>query len=144
MDDVFLTMSTSEGTSNTIDVGGLENEYGNKSESLLTESEDGESDEDEKKNQQFTTHSHSTHMHNVNLSSEDGLEFAELPYKRLGHASSLLDFGDLEVGKEFFTKDGFITTVKRYNINNMINFHAVKSRFKKFEAKGAILDSRCK
>ncbi|KAK5838224.1 hypothetical protein PVK06_006951 [Gossypium arboreum] len=44
-------------------------------------------------------------------SEEDGLEFAELQ-RRSGHASSSLDSGDLEVGKEFSTKDGFVAAVK--------------------------------
>ncbi|KAK5825518.1 hypothetical protein PVK06_020360 [Gossypium arboreum] len=57
-------------------------------------------------------------MHNVDLFVEDGLEFVELPHKRLGNASSSLDSGDLVVGKEFSTIDGFIVVVKRYNIKN--------------------------
>lgn len=66
-------------------------------------------------------------MHNVDLSIEDGLEYAELPHKRSGHASSLLDSRYLEVGKEFSTKYGFFAVVKQYNIKNVVNFHVVKS-----------------
>lgn len=60
-------------------------------------------------------------MHNVDLLTNDELEFEELRHRRLG-SSSLLDSCDLEVGKEFFTKDGFIATMKEYNIKNRVDF----------------------
>ncbi|KAK5846172.1 hypothetical protein PVK06_002444 [Gossypium arboreum] len=82
-------------------------------------------------------------MHNVNLSIDDGFEFVELPHRRPGHASFSLDSGDLRVGNEFSTKDGFLTIVKRYSLKNGVNFHMVKSRSKKFEAKWVMRDSRC-
>ncbi|KAK5794189.1 hypothetical protein PVK06_035400 [Gossypium arboreum] len=83
------------------------------------------------------------HMHNGDLSIKDALEFAKLPYRRLGHTSSLLDSGDLEVGKEFSSKDGFVVVGKQYNIKNWVNFHIVKSRSDKFEAKCAMEDNTC-
>ncbi|KAH1046939.1 hypothetical protein J1N35_037723 [Gossypium stocksii] len=127
-DDVLLTTSTGEGTSSTIDVGGFENEDGNefntgpvrepdadiskftlfsKLDHVATELKDGEEGEDVEEDPRFTMYSPPTHMHNVNLSIEDGLEFAEIPYRRPDNASSSLDLGDLEVGKEFSTKDDF-------------------------------------
>ncbi|KAK5845878.1 hypothetical protein PVK06_002120 [Gossypium arboreum] len=43
---------------------------------------------------------------------DDELEFAELPHIRPGHANPSLDSGDLEVGKEFFNKYGFLAELK--------------------------------
>lgn len=70
---------------------------------------------------------HLTHMHKRDLSAKGGLEFSKLPHRRLGHTSSSLDIDDLEVKKEFSSKDAFVVLVKRYNIKNKINFYIVKS-----------------
>ncbi|KAH1128624.1 hypothetical protein J1N35_000002 [Gossypium stocksii] len=54
-----------------------------KLESVPTEPEDGEWGEyKEGKNPRFIVYSPPAHMHNVDLSAEDGLEFAKLPLKR--------------------------------------------------------------
>ncbi|KAH1129485.1 hypothetical protein J1N35_000863 [Gossypium stocksii] len=97
--------------------------------------------DDEEKDPWFTLYL--PHMHNVDLSIDDGVEFAELPHRRSGQTISSLDSGDLEVGKEFSTEDGFIFIVKRYKIKNEVNFYMVKSRSDKFKVKCVIRDSRC-
>lgn len=124
-DDVLSMTCTDEGTFNTTNIGGSNNENDNESnadpirelsangskivlfsklEPVLTEpkgSEWGEAEEEEE-DSWFTAYSFPVHMHNVDLLAEDGLKFAELPHRRSGHASSLLDSGNLEAGKEFF------------------------------------------
>ncbi|KAH1098655.1 hypothetical protein J1N35_015576 [Gossypium stocksii] len=78
----------------------------------------------------------------VDLSAEDRLGFVELLHRRADYASSLLDSSDLEIGREFSFKDGFVAIVKRYNIKNGINFHVVKSRSNKFEVRYAMRDNK--
>ncbi|KAH1091452.1 hypothetical protein J1N35_018709 [Gossypium stocksii] len=59
-----------------------------------TEPEDGEGDSDEEKEDlRFTVYSPPTHMHNVDLSTNDALEFPDLPHRMRGHTSSSLDSG---------------------------------------------------
>ncbi|KAH1031326.1 hypothetical protein J1N35_043500 [Gossypium stocksii] len=137
-DDVPPTASTSDGTSNSTHVGGFENEDDSESDAVLIwepgaygsefalffeplsipiELEDSEGcedpNEDAEEDPRFRAYSPTTHIHNVDLSTEVGLEFVELPHKWSGHMSSSLDLGDLEVGKEFSTEDGFVAVVKR-------------------------------
>ncbi|KAH1129438.1 hypothetical protein J1N35_000816 [Gossypium stocksii] len=114
-DDVLPTTSTVEGTSNLGDVGGVENEKGIDFDADPIQEPDVEGPgENAKEDPRF--YSPLAHMHNVDLSVEDALEFVKLPHRRLDHASSSLDSGDLEVGKEFSSKDHFVAIVKRYNI----------------------------
>lgn len=141
-DNVLPTTSTDKVTSNPRDDGWVENKEGIESdvdlirelnfdgskialfselESVPTKPEDEGSDskgpcEDAKEDPWFKAYSPSAHMHYVDLSTEDGLEFSKLPDKSSGHASYLLDSSDLEEGKEFSFKDGFVAAVKRYNI----------------------------
>ncbi|KAH1114898.1 hypothetical protein J1N35_008276 [Gossypium stocksii] len=129
MDDVLPTMSTSERSSNKEDVGGSENEDDNESDAdpigspvpmaqklyyFLNHYDEESEDPNEnvENDPQFKTYSPPTHMHNVDLSVEDGLNFAKLPYRRLSHTSFSLDSRDLKVGKEFSTKDYFVVAVK--------------------------------
>ncbi|KAK5770834.1 hypothetical protein PVK06_046990 [Gossypium arboreum] len=128
-DDVLPMMSINEGTSNLGDV-----------ELVPTELEDDDLDgeglsKDTEKDLQFTAYSPPTYMHNVDLSAENGLEFAKLLHRRPGHASSSLDSSDLEVRKEFSSKYGFVAAMKQYNIKNGVNFNIVKSQSDKFEVK---------
>ncbi|PPR83821.1 hypothetical protein GOBAR_AA36892 [Gossypium barbadense] len=155
-DDVLPMTSTDEGTSNTADVGGVKNEEGIESDvnqiwecsvngleialcfkpkTVPTAPENrgsnGEGpDDDAEKDPRFMIDSPLAHMHNVDPSVEDQLKFAELPHRRSGHAIYSLDLGDLEVGKKFSTKDGFVVIVKRYNIKNrsqqMIEVFSIK------------------
>lgn len=168
IDDVLPTTSTGERTSNMVDIGRFENEDDSEFDANLicepdpvgseitlffepsflpTKPEDGERgenlDEDTEEDSRFKAYLPPTHMHNVNLSVEDGMEFKELPHRRPVHASSSLDSGDLEVEKEFSTKDRFVAIMKRYNIRNGLNFHVVKSRSEKFEVKCVMRDSGC-
>ncbi|KAH1046609.1 hypothetical protein J1N35_037393 [Gossypium stocksii] len=160
-DDVFPTTSTGEGTSYMIDVGrsddesdvhppqepdtdGTEVALFSELEPVPTEPEDGEGGSDEEKEDlRFTMYLTPAHMHNVDLLTDDVLEFPDLPYKRRGHISSSLDSGDLEVGKEFSSKDGFLGALKQCSIKNGVNYHVVKSKSEKFEAKCAVRDSTC-
>ncbi|KAK5785358.1 hypothetical protein PVK06_039933 [Gossypium arboreum] len=71
----------------------------------------------------------------MDLLEKDGLEFVKLPPRRPGHTSFLWDSSNLELEKEFSTKDGFVTAVKRYNIKNKVNFYVVKSQSGKFKTK---------
>lgn len=73
-------------------------------------------------------------MRTLNLAVERGLEFLDLPHRRLGHASLSINFGHLEVGMEFDSKDAFIVVVKWYNIQFGINFNVTCSRSQKYEA----------
>ncbi|KAH1121647.1 hypothetical protein J1N35_004807 [Gossypium stocksii] len=73
-------------------------------------------------------------MHNVDLLIDDALEFPDLPHRKRDHTSSSLDSGELEVGKEFSSKDGFLGVLNQYSNMNEVNHHVVKSKSKKFEA----------
>ncbi|KAH1047796.1 hypothetical protein J1N35_038580 [Gossypium stocksii] len=79
-------------------------------------------------------------MHNVDLPTDDALEFLDLQHKRRDRTSSSLDSGELEVGKEFSSKDSFLGTLKQYSIMNEVNYHMVKSTSEKFKAKCAVQD----
>ncbi|KAK5826310.1 hypothetical protein PVK06_021227 [Gossypium arboreum] len=82
-------------------------------ESVLIKPKDNDGGKDEEKEYPcFMAYSHPAHMHNVDLSAKDELEFVELSHKRPGYASSSLDSGDLKVGREFSSKDGFFTALK--------------------------------
>ncbi|KAH1032541.1 hypothetical protein J1N35_044715 [Gossypium stocksii] len=75
-------------------------------ELVPTKLEDGGSDgegpsEHVKEDSQFKTYLPLTHMHNVDLSTKDGLEFAEFPHRRPSYTSSSLNSSDLEVGRSF-------------------------------------------
>ncbi len=72
-------------------------------------------------------------MYNVDLSADDVLEFLDLPHRRRDRTSSSLDSGELEVGKEFSSKDSFLGALKQQSIMNGVNYHVVKSKFEKFE-----------
>ncbi|KAK5776541.1 hypothetical protein PVK06_044501 [Gossypium arboreum] len=89
------------------------------------------------------TEPENVHMHNVNLSADDALEFPDLPYRKRDHTSSSLDSGELEVGKEFSSKDSFLGASKQHSIRNRVNYNVVKSKSEKFEAKCAMQDSTC-
>ncbi|KAH1073928.1 hypothetical protein J1N35_026256 [Gossypium stocksii] len=156
MDDLLRTTSTSEGTSNMPNVSRSENKDNNESnvnpprepsaggskvglfselEPVSTELEDnkeGDGD-DEEEDLQFTVYFPVAHMHNFDVSTEDTLEFVDLPHKRLGHINAFSDSGDLEVGRELFSKDDFLTPLKRYSIKNGVNFYVVKFKSEKFE-----------
>ncbi|KAK5794826.1 hypothetical protein PVK06_036076 [Gossypium arboreum] len=77
------------------------------------------------------------------MSTDDALEFPNLPHRRRGPTSSSLDSGDLEVGKEFSNKDGSLNALKQYSIKNEVNYHVVKSKCKKLEAKCIVRDGTC-
>lgn len=79
-------------------------------------------------------------MYNVNLLVDDALEFPDLPHRRRDRTSSSLDSGELEVGKEFSSKDSFLGALKQHSIMNGVNYNAIKSKFEKFEAKCAVQD----
>jgi len=77
-------------------------------EYVLVEPKDSERGSDEEEEDlRFTVYSSPVHMHNVNISADDALEFPDLPYRRHDHTSSLLDLGELKVGK-----DGFLGALK--------------------------------
>ncbi|MFQ6670676.1 hypothetical protein Gotur_035499, partial [Gossypium turneri] len=76
----------------------------------------------------FMTYAPPPHVVNVDLQAEGGLEFSKLPHRRLGHVSSSLNVGYLQVGMEFFSKDAFVVVMKRYNIKCGVNFLVTKSR----------------
>ncbi|XP_052874711.1 uncharacterized protein LOC128280562 [Gossypium arboreum] len=82
-------------------------------------------------------------MHNVDLSADYTLEFPDLPHRTHDYASSLLDSSEFEVGKEFSNKDSFLGALKQHSINNSVNYHVVKSKSNKFEAKCAVQDGSC-
>ncbi|MFQ6640185.1 hypothetical protein Gotur_015311, partial [Gossypium turneri] len=129
-DDVLPTTSTGEGTSYVTDDSGLDDESDvdppqepdpdsvevvlfSELEPVPTESEDGEEGSDgEKEDPRFTAYSAPAHMHNVNLSADDALEFPDLPHRRCDRTSLSLDSGELEVGKEFSSKDSFLGALK--------------------------------
>ncbi|KAK5835508.1 hypothetical protein PVK06_011199 [Gossypium arboreum] len=91
----------------------------------------------------FTTYAPLSHMCNVDFAAEGKLEFLELPHKRLGHASSLTTFSDLEVRIEFSFKDTLAAIVKWYNIKHGVNFHVTKSQVEKYKAKRAMYGTIC-
>ncbi|XP_052886922.1 uncharacterized protein LOC128295399 [Gossypium arboreum] len=82
-------------------------------------------------------------MHNFDLSADNALEFPNLPYRTRDHTSSLLDSSEFEVGKDFSNKDSFLGALKQHSINNDVNYHVVKSKSDKFEAKCAVQDGSC-
>ncbi|KAH1072936.1 hypothetical protein J1N35_025264 [Gossypium stocksii] len=115
--------STSEGISNLGDSGGVKNEEGTESDAdLIWEPGVDGLGEDAKEDPRFKAYSLLTYMRNMDLSVENGLEFAKLPHRRLGHESSSLDSGDLKVGKEYSSKDGFFLIVKRYSTKNRFDY----------------------
>lgn len=61
---------------------------------------------------QFKTYVPPTNMHNNNLSTDGGLEFLDLLLRTPGHASSLLNVDELQVGMEYSSKKSFLATVK--------------------------------
>ncbi|KAH1082444.1 hypothetical protein J1N35_022205 [Gossypium stocksii] len=122
MDDVLLTTSTSEETSYVADDG-----RGSDEEEFL----------------QFRAYSLLAHMHNVDLSTDNALELLDLQHRIRNNKSSLLDSGELEVGNEFFNKDSFLSSLKQHNIINGVNYHVVKSKFDKFEAKYVVQNGTC-
>ena len=79
-------------------------------------------------------------MHNVDLSQDDVLEFPDLPHRRSDRTGSLLNSSELEVGKEFSSKDSFLGALKQHNIHHGVNYNVVKSKSDKFEAKCAVQD----
>ncbi|KAH1083127.1 hypothetical protein J1N35_022888 [Gossypium stocksii] len=116
-----------------LDADGSEVGLFSKSEPIPTKLEDGEGGDEDEEDPQFMSYSPLAHMHNVNLSIDNALELANLPHRRPGHRSTSLDSGDLEVGREFSSKDGFLAVLKRYNVKNGVNFHIVKSKLEKFK-----------
>ncbi|KAH1097540.1 hypothetical protein J1N35_014461 [Gossypium stocksii] len=157
-DDVLLTTYTSEGTSYAVNDGGLDNEsnvdpsrsptpmvqklhFFSKPEPVPTEVEDVEKGSDEEKEDpRFKVYSPLAHIHNVDLSVDNMLEFPDLPYKTRDRTSLSLDSGELKVGKEFSSKDSFLSVLKQHSIMNRVNYNVVKSKFEKFEAKCAMQD----
>ncbi|KAH1031149.1 hypothetical protein J1N35_043323 [Gossypium stocksii] len=155
-DDVLPTTSTSEETYYMVDVGksndvfdidpprepsadGAKVELFSKLKLIPTEPKDyEEGSDDDEEHLRFKTYSSLAYMHNVYISADDALEFLDLPHSRRGHTSSLLDSGDLEVGKEFCSKDGFLGALKQYSIKNGINYYVAKSKSEKFEAECAV------
>ncbi|MFQ6670723.1 hypothetical protein Gotur_035526 [Gossypium turneri] len=90
--------STCEGTSYTADDGGLEDDSDvdpsqdlgldgaevslfSELEPIPTEPEDAEKSLDEEENPRFRAYSPPAHMHNVDLSTDDALEFPNLPHR---------------------------------------------------------------
>ncbi|KAK5839176.1 hypothetical protein PVK06_007946 [Gossypium arboreum] len=122
-DDVFPVTSTSKGTSNPRDIGGVENKEGTKFDANLilepkadglkivlfsepksvpTKLEDEGSNgkgpsEDAEKDSLFRAYSSPIYMHNVDLSVEYGLEFVEFPHRRPSHASISWDHLKLDL-----------------------------------------------
>ncbi|KAH1122491.1 hypothetical protein J1N35_005651 [Gossypium stocksii] len=82
----------------------------------------------------------SSPLHNVYLSVDDALEFLDLLHRRRDRTSWLLDLGELEVGKEFSSKDSFLGALKQHNIMSRVNHYVVKSKFEKFKAKCSVQD----
>ncbi|KAH1098198.1 hypothetical protein J1N35_015119 [Gossypium stocksii] len=78
--------------------------------SVFTEPKDGSSKREGLENfggthPNFKPFAPLTHMYNIDLDAEGGLDFLELPHRRLGHASSCLVVDDLQIGMEFSSKD---------------------------------------
>ncbi|PPS02230.1 hypothetical protein GOBAR_AA18423 [Gossypium barbadense] len=114
-----------------------------KPEPIPTEPEDIEGGPDEEEDPQFRAYPPPAHMHNVDLSTDDALEFPDLPHRTRNHTSSLLDSSEFEVGKGFSNKDSFLGALKQHSINNGVNYHVVKSKSDKFKAKCAVQDRSC-
>ncbi|KAH1114407.1 hypothetical protein J1N35_007785 [Gossypium stocksii] len=109
-------MSTGEGTSYVANDGGLDDESDVdppqepdfdgaevalffEPEPVPTEPEDVEEGSDEEEEDpRFKAYSPPAHMHNVDLSTDDAVEFPDLPHRRRDCTSSSLDSGELEVG----------------------------------------------
>ena len=159
-DDVLPTTPTSEGTSYAADDCGLEDDSNvdlprelgldgaevglfSEPEPSPTEPEDVERSSDEEENPRFRAYSPPDHMHNVDLSADDALEFPDLPHRLRDRTSSVLDLGEFEVGNQLSNKDSFIGALKQHRINNGVNYHVVKSKADKFEAKCAVQDGTC-
>ncbi|KAK5793813.1 hypothetical protein PVK06_034971 [Gossypium arboreum] len=160
-DNLLPTTSTDEGTSYVADDSGLDDEFDmdpprepdpNSAEvTLFSEPElvtivpeDGEGGSDEEEEDLlFKVYSPPAHMHNIDLSTDDTLEFPNLPHRRRDRTSSSLDSGELEVDKDFSNKDSFLGALKQHNIMNGVNYHVVKFKSEKFEAMCAVQDSRC-
>ncbi|KAK5775971.1 hypothetical protein PVK06_043927 [Gossypium arboreum] len=66
------------------------------------------------------------------------LSLDDLPHKRRDHTSLSLDSSELEVSKEFSSKDSFLGALKQYSIINRVHYHVVKSKSVKFKAKCAV------
>ncbi|KAK5794758.1 hypothetical protein PVK06_036000 [Gossypium arboreum] len=77
---------------------------------------------------------------NVEGGSDEEKEFPDLPHRKRDRTSSLLDSGELEVGKEFSNKDSFLGALKQHSIMNSVNYNMVKSKSDKFEAKCVVQD----
>ncbi|PPS15830.1 hypothetical protein GOBAR_AA04752 [Gossypium barbadense] len=160
-DDILPTMSTDEGTFYVVHDDGSDNESDvdppreagldgakvalfSEPELVPTIPEDVEGGSDnEEEDLRFRAYSPPTYMHNVDLSQDDVSELPDLPHRRRDHPSSLLDSGELEVGKDFSNKDSFLGTLKQHSITNGVNYNVVKSKFNKFEAKCAVQDGTC-
>ncbi|KAH1039378.1 hypothetical protein J1N35_041121 [Gossypium stocksii] len=157
-DDVLPMKSTGEGTSYVAADDRLDDESDvdpprepgpdgakvalfSKPKPVPTEAEGGS--DDEKEDPRFRAYSPPVHMHNVDVSEDDVLEFPDLPHRRRDRASSSLDSGELEVGKEFSNKDSFLGALKQHSIMNGVNYNVVKSKYDKFEAKCAVKDGTC-
>ncbi|PPS01786.1 hypothetical protein GOBAR_AA18880 [Gossypium barbadense] len=80
---------------------------------------------------------------NVEGGSDEEEEFPDLPHRKRDRTSSLLDSGELEVGKEFSNKDSFLGALKQHSIMNGVNYNMVKSKSDKFEAKCVVQDGTC-
>ncbi|PPR80593.1 hypothetical protein GOBAR_AA40121 [Gossypium barbadense] len=106
---------------------------------ILEDVEGGSDDEEE--DLRFRAYSPLAHMYNVDLSQDDAVEFPDLPHRRRDCTSSLLDLGELEVGKEFSNKDSFLGASKQHSIMNGVNYNMLKSKSDKFEAKCVVQDS---
>ncbi|KAK5793489.1 hypothetical protein PVK06_034638 [Gossypium arboreum] len=76
------------------------------------------------------------------MSTDNVLEFPELPHRTRDRTSSPFDSGDLKVGNEFSSKDSFLGALKQYSINYGVNYNVVKSKSEKFEAKCLIRSSQ--
>ncbi|KAH1063407.1 hypothetical protein J1N35_028394 [Gossypium stocksii] len=68
----------------------------------------------------FTAYEPPLHMLNVDINTKDRLEFLKLPHRILGHTSSFTNFGDLQIGMEFSSKD-VVDAMKWYSIKHGIN-----------------------
>ncbi|KAH1129725.1 hypothetical protein J1N35_001103 [Gossypium stocksii] len=123
--DVLLMTSTGEGTSYVADYGGLDDESDmdpprelspdgvevvlfSKLEPILSEPEDVEEGSDEEEYPRFRAYSPLAHMHNVSISTDEVLEFPDVPHRMHDYTCSSLDLGELEVGKEFHNKDSLL------------------------------------
>ncbi|KAH1046619.1 hypothetical protein J1N35_037403 [Gossypium stocksii] len=112
IDDVLLTKSTVDGRSSLGDIGRVKNEEVDSIESEYGGPNNKGSGKDAREDSQLRLYSPLAHMHDGDLSIEDALEFTKLPHKKSGHTSFLLDSCNLEVGKEFSSKHGFVVVVK--------------------------------